>query len=172
MAEEQPGSGDSEKPKGGGKKRVRWGTLPVVQREEAPEVPRRSAEVRSNIPNFEKARLCEAMDGLRLEDSRTPPRRNGGRCGVLSPVREIESSWNWQSPDLSGLLQGVYPGLVSTLSRLTSFETRVSIPVAMRQDRYDRMSREERESADEPLSEEYRRAAREELDKLRRLMEE
>ena len=44
----------------------------------------------------------------------------------------LESDWNWSEPDVSGLLDGLYPCVLEKLLELTGFEYSVSIPMSQR----------------------------------------
>ena len=104
----------------GANKAVSWGDCPTVPRDAA-EV----AEWREN------AALLEGVERCMLEDNRSPP--PGRRVGVLRTGGwMLEAAWNWKDPDISGLLEGVYPCVLEKLLDLTNFEYSVSIPLEKR----------------------------------------
>ena len=66
-----------------------------------------------------------------LEDGTSP--LPGRRVGVLRTGGAVlESDWSWSEPDVSGLLDGLYPCVLEKLVELTGFEYSVSVPMSQR----------------------------------------
>ena len=109
---------------------LNWGECPSVPREVRPAGPLSALDIPDD-DRWRKAELFRGMVRCMLEDGTSP--LPGRRVGVLRTGGAVlESDWSWSEPDVSGLLDGLYPCVLEKLLELTGFEYSVSVPMSQR----------------------------------------